>query len=48
MRIVEIEKVTFEEGYEKSLRPQNLDEYIGQEQIKKNLKVFIKAAKKKK
>ncbi|QCI28547.1 Holliday junction branch migration DNA helicase RuvB [Caminibacter pacificus] len=46
MRIVEIEKVSFEEGYEKSLRPQNLDEYIGQEQIKKNLKVFIEAAKK--
>jgi len=46
MRIVEIEKVSFEEGYEKSLRPQNLDEYIGQGQIKKNLKVFIEAAKK--
>jgi len=46
LRIVEIEKVSFEEGYEKSLRPQNLEEYIGQEQIKKNLKVFIKAAKK--
>ncbi len=46
MRIVEIEKVSFEEGYEKSLRPSNLEEYIGQEQIKKNLKVFIQAAKK--
>ncbi|WP_457560246.1 Holliday junction branch migration DNA helicase RuvB [Caminibacter sp.] len=46
LRIVEIEKVSFEEGYEKSLRPSNLDEYIGQEQIKKNLKVFIEAAKK--
>ena len=46
MRIVEVEKVSFDEAYEKSLRPQNLDEYIGQEQIKKNLKVFIKAAKK--
>ena len=46
MRIVEIEKVSFEEGYEKSLRPENLEEYIGQEQIKKNLKVFIQAAKK--
>ncbi len=46
MRIIEIEKVSFEEGYEKSLRPSNLDEYIGQEQIKKNLKVFIEAAKK--
>ena len=46
MRIVEVEKVNFDENYEKSLRPQNLDEYIGQEQIKKNLKVFITAAKK--
>ncbi len=46
MRIVEIEKVSFEEGFEKSLRPSNLDEYIGQEQIKKNLRVFIEAAKK--
>ncbi|AZV46380.1 Holliday junction branch migration DNA helicase RuvB [Nautilia sp. PV-1] len=46
MRIVEVEKVSFDEAYEKSLRPQNLDEYIGQEQIKKNLKVFIEAAKK--
>ena len=48
MRIVEIEKVSFEDSFEKSLRPTNLDEYIGQEQIKKNLKVFIKAAKKRK
>ena len=48
MRIVEIEKVNFEESFEKSLRPSNLDEYIGQEQIKKNLKVFIKAATKRK
>jgi len=46
LRIVEVEKVSFDENYEKSLRPQNLNEYIGQEQIKKNLKVFIKAAKK--
>jgi len=48
MRIVEIEKINFEESYEKSLRPSNLEEYIGQEQIKKNLKVFIQAAKKRK
>ena len=46
MRIVEVEKISFDEAYEKSLRPQNLNEYIGQEQIKKNLKVFIEAAKK--
>jgi Holliday junction DNA helicase RuvB len=46
LRIVEIEKVSIEESYEKSLRPKSFDEYIGQEQIKKNLKVFIEAAKK--
>ena len=30
---------------EKTLRPLTLDEYIGQEKIKKNLRVFIEAAK---
>lgn len=30
---------------EKSLRPQTLDEYIGQEKAKKNLKVYIQAAR---
>lgn len=30
---------------EKNLRPQTLDEYIGQEKAKKNLKVYIEAAK---
>ncbi len=29
-----------------TLRPRNFDEYIGQEDIKKNLKIFIEAAKK--
>ncbi len=28
-----------------NLRPQNLDEYIGQDKIKENLKIFIEAAK---
>jgi len=32
-------------GFEYSLRPQTLDEYIGQEKIKKNLSIFIEAAK---
>jgi Holliday junction DNA helicase RuvB len=32
--------------YEKSLRPQNLNEYIGQEKIRKNLQVFVSASKK--
>ena len=45
-RVVEIEKFSFEDSYETSLRPSTFDEYIGQEKIKKNLKIFIQAAKK--
>jgi len=45
-RIVEIEKFSAETEYEVSLRPSNWDDYIGQEQIKKNLNVFIEASKK--
>ena len=30
---------------EKSLRPQRLDEYIGQEKVKENLKIYIEAAR---
>ncbi len=37
-----------EVGYDNSLRPQNLEEYIGQETLKANLRVFIKAAKNRK
>lgn len=43
-RIIEIEKVSFESEYEVSLRPTVWDEYIGQEKIKKNLRVFIEAS----
>lgn len=46
-RIVEIEKFDpSEESAESSLRPDAWGEYIGQEQIKKNLGVFIEASKK--
>ncbi len=45
-RVVEIDKISFENDYEKSLRPTNWDDYIGQNKIKKNLKVFIEASKK--
>ena len=45
-RIVEIEKFDNEHIEEISLRPSSWDEYIGQGQIKKNLKVFIEASKK--
>lgn len=43
-RIVEIEKVTFDEQAEISLRPENFEDYIGQEKIKSNLDISIQAA----
>ena len=45
-RMVEIERFDDEINYEATLRPSSWDEYIGQEKIKKNLKVFIEASKK--
>ena len=35
-----------EERVENSLRPRTLEEYVGQEKIKENLKIYIEAAKK--
>ena len=35
-----------EARFENSLRPKTLDEYIGQEKVKENMKVYIEAAKK--
>ena len=43
-RIVEIERFEGEGRYEQSLRPSSWSEYIGQQKIKKNLQVFIKAS----
>ena len=37
-----------EEKLEKTLRPQTLDEYIGQTKVKESMKIYIKAAKKRK
>lgn len=34
-----------QDGLEASIRPQTLDEFVGQEQARQNLKVFIQAAK---
>ena len=33
-----------EDTFEKNIRPDSIDEYIGQKEVKENLKVFIKAA----
>jgi len=35
-----------EERIENTLRPQNLAEYIGQDKVKENMKIYIEAAKK--
>ena len=34
-----------EDVFEQNIRPENLEEYVGQEKIKENLKIFIEAAK---
>ena len=47
-RLVGAQAQKEEKEAEKSLRPQSFDEYIGQTQVKENLKVFIAAAKQRK
>ena len=43
--ITDPNRVPEEQQSESSLRPQVLDEFVGQEGIKENLRVFIQAAK---
>ena len=45
-RIITTEVIPEEEKQEAGLRPASLSEYIGQDKVKKNLRVFIEAAKK--
>ena len=44
-RIITTDVTKEDESLEKSLRPRSLSEYIGQDKVKKNLEVFIEAAK---
>ena len=44
-RIISTEILTEDAKIENSLRPLKLDDYVGQEKVKRNLKVYIKAAK---
>ncbi len=44
-RVVEIQKMDLSSEFEVSLRPKEFSEFVGQEQIKSNLAVFIEAAK---
>lgn len=45
-RVIVPEYTTDDTDIETSLRPHALDEYIGQEKVKENLKIYIEAAKK--
>lgn len=47
-RITESKQYTEEELVEKTFRPQSLNEFVGQSQIRRNLEIFIKSAKDKK
>ena len=44
-RIIDPERVVEEIPAETSLRPKSLGEYVGQDELKRNLRVFIEAAK---
>lgn len=45
-RIIQTEMATEDVVMEKGLRPERLEQYIGQEKAKNNLRIFIEAAKK--
>ena len=47
-RIIEPEFRAEDADIEYSLRPKYLNEYIGQDKVKENLKIYIEAAKKRK
>ncbi len=44
-RVLSSELSDFDDGFEQSLRPQLLAHYIGQDQVKDNLSIFIEAAR---
>lgn len=44
-RIISTEILTEDAKIENSLRPLKLDDYVGQEKVKRNLKVYIKGSK---
>ncbi len=47
-RMISTDIISEEERTDAGLRPSSLSEYIGQDKVKKNLRVFIEAAKKRK
>lgn len=47
-RVITTELIDEDKGYEGNLRPQLLSDYIGQDKVKDNLRVYIEAAKNRK
>ncbi|HBI72564.1 MAG TPA: Holliday junction branch migration DNA helicase RuvB, partial [Lachnospiraceae bacterium] len=47
-RMITTDLTDEDKGIENTLRPQMLDDYIGQSKVKNNLKVYIEAAKQRK
>ena len=46
MESIYTEEKTAYDNFETDIRPQSLDEYVGQEEVKENIRIFIEAAKK--
>ena len=44
-RIITEEKIEEDNDTEQSIRPDSIEEYIGQKDVKENIKVFIESAK---
>ena len=44
-RVITNEELPSDNNLEEKLRPQALDEYIGQNEVKENIRVFVEAAK---
>ena len=47
-RFITSTKTPVDSELDSSLRPKKLEEYVGQDKIKNNLKIFIEASKKRK
>ncbi len=47
-RILSANEISEDKNQEKNLRPITMEDYVGQEKIKENLKIFLEAAKKRK
>lgn len=47
-RLISQDRISEDENWEVALRPSSLDDFIGQQQLRENLKIFIEAARRRK